>query len=101
MQPVNLTCHTDRTELAFHGTLDVSGTRAAYGALNEALTRALPLALDTAELERVDAAGLQLLFAFCQVARARHVKLRWQSVGPAVAASAELLGLSAELELPR
>ncbi len=101
MQPVNLTCHTDRTEIVLRGSLDVSGTRAAYGTLNEALTRALPMSLDTAELERVDAAGLQLLLAFFRTAHERGLGLRWHSVGGAFAAAVETLGLSKALELPR
>lgn len=101
MEPVNLTCYPDRSELTLRGTLDVSGTRGAYETLNEALTRALPVALDTAELERVDAAGLQLLLAFLRTAQARGLQPQWQSVGPALETSAEFLGLSNVLELPR
>lgn len=101
MQSVNLTCHTDRTQLIFQGALDVGGTRAAYETLNEALTRALPVDLDAADLERVDAAGLQLLLAFVRTARERGLALKWQAVGSTLEAGAELLGLANALELPR
>jgi len=101
MQPVSLTCQTDRTEVALQGTLDVREARAARATLNEALVRALPLELDAARLERIDAAGLQLLLAFLEGARARGVDLRWRAVSAALATSAELLGLSMALGLPR
>lgn len=100
MESVNLTCHTDRTELTLVGVLDVSQTRAAYQVLNDAMVRALPLELDAAGLERLDAGGLQLLVAFVHGARERHLGVQWRSVSPALQASADSLGLGKTLELP-
>jgi ABC-type transporter Mla MlaB component len=100
MESVNLTCHTDRTEIKLGGVLDVSQTRAAYQALNEALKRSLPVEVDAAQLERLDAAGLQLVTAFVQAARERHLRMQWSSVSAALQASAEFVGLVRALELP-
>lgn len=100
MQAVNLTCHTDRTQITLTGTLDVSGNRAACEALSEALTRSLPLEVHAADLERLDAAGLQLLLVFVQTAKQHDQALRWHSVSASLSASAELLGLARALELP-
>lgn len=100
MESVNLTCHTDRTELTFQGVFDVGGARGAYEVLNEVLTRALPVELNTEQLERVDAAALQLLVAFRQAARERGLSFRWTGLSPALNSSAESLGLKDILELP-
>jgi ABC-type transporter Mla MlaB component len=100
MESVNLTCHTDRTELTFQGVFDVGGARGAYETLNEALTRALPVELNTGQLERVDAAALQLLVAFRQAARERGLSFQWRELSPMLRSSAELLGLKDVLEFP-
>lgn len=101
MQPINLTCHEDRTEIAIAGVLDVSATADARAVLNEALTRALPLELQAEGLERADAGGLQLLLLFLRTARSRGLAFTWRSVGSALTTNAELLGLTNALELPR
>lgn len=101
MESVNLTCHTDRTEIVLKGMLDVGETRAAYDKFAEALTRALPLELRASEMERVDTAGLQLLIVFLRAAHERGLQVRWRDVGPALTASAQLLGLGEALELPQ
>jgi anti-anti-sigma regulatory factor len=100
MHSVNLTCHTDRTDLHFEGVLDVSQTRAAYQTLNEALIRALPVQLHAAQLERLDTGGLQLLVAFHGAARERGLQPQWRSMSEALRSSAESLGLLPTLELP-
>jgi anti-anti-sigma regulatory factor len=100
MQSVNLTCHSDRTELTFGGVFDVGQAQGAYQVLNEALTRALPMELNTEQLERVDAAALQLLVAFRQAARERGLSFQWRAINPMLRSSVELLGLTEVLELP-
>jgi ABC-type transporter Mla MlaB component len=100
MQSVSLTCHTDRTELNFEGALDASRAQAVYETLNEALMRALPLELHTAEVERIDGAGLQLFVAFQRGAQVRGLAVHWRSIGEAVRSGAESLGLTQTLELP-
>ena len=99
MQSVNLTCHTDCTELNLAGVLDVSQARAAYQSFNEALVRALPLRLHASSLERVDTAALQLLLAFQKTARERGLRIQWESTSAALQNSATALGLSEALGL--
>lgn len=101
MKPVNLTCHTDRTEITFSGTLDVGETRSARETLDEALTRALPIELFARDLERVDTAGLQLLLVFLRCAHQRGLPSQWRNVSPVLASNAGLLGLASTLELPQ
>jgi ABC-type transporter Mla MlaB component len=101
MESVNLTCHPDRTEIVLKGMLDVGETRAVYGRLGEALTRALPVELRAQELERIDTAGMQLLIAFVRAAREHGLQPSWRGISPALTSGAQLLGLSEALELPR
>lgn len=100
MESVNLKPHADRTELTFEGVFDVGRAQGAYQVLNEALTRALPVELHTTQLERVDAAALQLLVAFRRAVRERGLRLQWSTVSQPLRSSAELLGLTEALELP-
>jgi len=55
--------------------------------------------IEAAQVERVDAAGLQALVA--GIARLRHAKVacRWSGVSPVLASSAALAGLAEALEL--
>ena len=101
MQPVSITCHKDRTRVVLKGALDVGAAAAAYGTLDQALSRGLPLQLQAGELERTDAGGLQLLLLFVHSARRRGVALTWRTVSPSLMNDAELLGLGSALELPR
>jgi ABC-type transporter Mla MlaB component len=101
MESVSLTCHTDRTEIVLKGTLDAGETRTAHSALGEALTRALPLELQAPDLERVDTAGLQLLIVFLRAAHERGLHSSWGTTSAALSGSAELLGLSDDLMLPK
>ncbi|MBI3898638.1 MAG: STAS domain-containing protein [Gammaproteobacteria bacterium] len=100
MESVQVTCHADRTELVLQGLLDVPRVRAVYQSLNQALVRALPVELHAADVERVDAAGLQLLLAFYRTARDRGLAPHWRSVSTALRNGSEALGITGALELP-
>lgn len=100
MESVRFTCHTDRTEILFGEVLDASRVRAAYQHLDEALARGFPLELDASKVERIDAAGLQLLMLFLHVARGRGLKSKWRSVSSNLRAGAAVLGMVGSLELP-
>jgi anti-anti-sigma regulatory factor len=55
--------------------------------------------IEAAQVERVDAAGLQALVAGIARLRKAKVACRWSGVSPALASSAALAGLAAALEL--
>jgi anti-anti-sigma regulatory factor len=100
MEPVKFTRHADRAELVFEGVLDVARARTTYDQLNQALDQALPLELHAAKLERLDAAGLQLLVAFCHAARKLGLNPQWRSTSSALRSSADSLDLAKVLGLP-
>lgn len=56
--------------------------------------------LEAGALQRVDAAGLQLLAAFVRTAQARGVLVEWRSPAPVLCAAARHLGLGTILRLP-
>lgn len=57
------------------------------------------LIIHAAEVERVDTAGIQLLYAFVQEARRRGITLEWDNPSQKLAAAAELLGMVSALEI--
>ena len=56
--------------------------------------------IEAAQVERVDAAGLQALAVGISRLRKARVACRWSGVSPALLASAALAGLAEALELP-
>lgn len=55
--------------------------------------------IHAADVERVDTAGIQLLYAFVQEARRRGIVLEWDNPSAKLASAAELLGMLYALEL--
>lgn len=100
LETVRVTCHSDRTELVLEGAFDVAHVREAYQLLDQGLRRGLPLELHTADIERVDTAGLQLLVAFYRAAHEHGLKVEWRSVGAVLRSSSTMLGIASSLELP-
>jgi ABC-type transporter Mla MlaB component len=86
-------------------TLAAECTVAEAGSLKASLVRlvsqAKPVTLDVSALQRIDAAGLQLLAAFVRDRRARARAVEWRGRAPALEAAAKLLGLRGMLQLPR
>ena len=79
-------------------SLDITGVSQLHGRLAEALQGGGRVALDGSRIERVDAAGIQLLVAFAHAAAERG-GWHWQggTAPQPVADAAAQLGLDAEL----
>lgn len=84
-------------------TLAAECTVAESDSLKAGLTRLLDEAeavtLDVRGLQRIDAAGLQLLAAFVRDRRAAERAVEWRGRAPALDAAATLLGLHGMLQL--
>ena len=80
--------------------LDIAKAGDFHQQLQSALGKGGEITLDGANIDRIDAAGLQLCLAFFRAASARKVKANWQAPSSALIRSAGLLGLSRELGLP-
>lgn len=93
MDPVQISEEPTETLVAFGTDVEISGMRALYTQLTPLLARSTVLALDAGRVERVDAAGLQILLGFCQSARLRRTPLHWRAVSPAVRQAAQRAGV--------
>ncbi len=80
--------------------LDIAKAEGFHQELKAALGKGGEVVLDAAELERIDAAALQLCTAFFSDASARKVSAKWRSPSDSLIKSAGLLGLSEKLGLP-
>jgi anti-anti-sigma regulatory factor len=81
-------------------TLGIAQARTFQARLNKALGAGRAVVLDASEVERTDAAGLQLLCAFFRSSRATGIDVRWKAPAGPLCADAAVLGLSGLLELP-
>ncbi len=97
MEPVQISAESTETLVAFGTDVEISGMRALYTQLTPLLARPMALALDAGRVERIDAAGLQILLGLCQSARLRRVPLQWRAVSPAVRQAAQRAGVDAFL----
>lgn len=80
--------------------LDISHATAFQQELKTALGKGVEVVLDGAEIERIDAAALQLCAAFFHDAIARKVQVKWLSPSEPLIRAAGLLGLKTQLGLP-
>lgn len=86
--------------IALGSTLEVSMAADLYQRLSQALEEEDTLiVLDGSDVERVDAAGLQLLLAFVREAEARQAKWHWEAVPAVLSSAAHRLGLAQALQL--
>jgi anti-anti-sigma regulatory factor len=93
MSAVQVIRQPGETRLIFDPTLGVADARDLYSELNGVLADPAPVVLDAGQVERVDAAAIQVLVAFVRAARAAGLKPRWHAVSDAVREAASLLGL--------
>lgn len=88
------------TRVAFGAAVEISVTRILYTQLTPLLARPVALAVDAGQVERIDAAGLQLLFCLSQSAHQRAIPLRWHAVSPVVRQAAQRAGIDSALFTP-
>lgn len=75
--------------------------------LHKQLTRALAtkakkkrVTLDGSQVERTDAAAVQLLYAFIREATSRDIEITWHEPSEPLLASIRLMGLESGMNLP-
>ena len=82
-----------QTTIACGDSLDISGVGELHRQLSKVLKGGQTVTLDASQVQRADAAGLQLLAAFCQAACSRGVTVTWRQPSEVFELSASLLGL--------
>jgi len=89
-----------KTVINCEPTVDISAAQALYTHLHNAVSNNHDVEIDAGEVTRVDSAILQLFTAFMLESRGRDQNVTWCAVSDAFYASANLLGLVKELNLP-
>jgi phospholipid transport system transporter-binding protein len=79
--------------LRLDGDLSISNVDPLKRQLDTALADGAPVLFDGAGIDRIDAAGLQLLAAFTREAAHRGLPVSWQSPAPRLLAAARAIGL--------
>ncbi len=91
---------TNATEIQCNESLDISIAADLHQTLKKALESGTPVTLQAHQVERADTAALQLLVAFMRAAHSRGITVSWNAPSAALRRSAQLLGLTHELEMP-
>jgi anti-anti-sigma regulatory factor len=87
-------------QLVFDLRIDISSVKSIHESVLPLLARDLEAwSLDGTQVEKVDAAGLQLLLSLTRTLRARGVSWHWSACSAAMCRAAGLLGLTQELGL--
>lgn len=92
---------TQQIQINLSASLDITQVESLRASLADGLEQDLPILMDAGEVERVDAAALQLLCAFLVAAREAGLECTWEAVSPALQDGARLTGLEACLYLPQ
>ena len=90
----------NQTRLELGAALDISQARNLYESLEKSLKRKPPLILDAGGVERVDTAAIQVLAAFCHMAREKGLEVSWDTPSITLRRAAEMSGLTTILGMP-
>ncbi len=91
----------NKLTMNFSPRFSIREVAANYTQLQQLLDKDVNVELDFQDVDAVDTAALQLLVAFTKEANKRGASITWQQPSAALFRSAELLGLSHELGLPK
>jgi len=80
-------------DLVLEGSLGIAEAEAMHQQLSQILNAHVDVSIQSEDLSRVDAAGVQLLYAFVKEAKSRSVPLQWASVSDALLETATVLGV--------
>lgn len=88
-----------KTRVQFGGCLDVASAASLKGELTKILKRKPPFDLDGSAVEKIDAAGLQVLLSFMTESRLRENEPQWVAVSESLKSASRQSGLGAGLGL--
>lgn len=89
-----------KTVIDCEPTIDIKIVAELYGHLKTALEQCHEVEINVADVQRVDAAVLQVFLAFVLEAQAKDMNVTWQGVSDAFQTAANLLGVGSRLGLP-
>jgi len=80
-------------DIVLDGALGIAEVEAMHQQLSAILDAGVEISIATKNLSSVDAAGVQLLYAFVKEAKIRSLALTWESVSDVLMETATVLGL--------
>jgi len=80
-------------DLLLEGSLGIAEAEAMHQRLSQILDAHVDITIQSEDLSRVDAAGVQLMYAFVKEAKSRSITVKWASVSDALEEAATMLGL--------
>jgi len=87
-------------DIVLTGSLGIAEAEAMHQTLSAILDAQVDISIQSEALSRVDAAGVQLMYAFVKEARVRSITLTWESVSDALLEAATALGLNESMGFP-
>jgi len=84
-------------DVVLAGRLGIAEAEAMHQQFTQILDAQVDITLTTEDLSRVDAAGVQLLYALVKEAKARSIALCWASVSDGLLEAATALGLQDQM----
>ena len=84
-------------DVVLSGRLGIAEAEAMHQQFTQILDAQVDITLTTEDLSRVDAAGVQLLYALVKEAKARSIALCWASVSDGLLEAATALGLQDQM----
>ena len=92
---------TEQTQISLSGSLDITQVESLQATLAHGLEQGLPFLIQVEQVERVDAAALQLLCAFVRAAEEAGLDCAWSEVPAVLRDAARVTGLDDCLALPQ
>ncbi|MBN4073200.1 STAS domain-containing protein [Mariprofundus ferrooxydans] len=80
-------------DLVLEGSLGIAEAEMMHQTLSQILDAQVDISIQSEALSRVDAAGVQLIYAFVKEAKTRSVAVQWLSVSDVLRETAIILGL--------
>ena len=81
-------------DIVLQGTLSIAEADSMHEQLSHVVNAHIDVSLDTEELNRVDCAGVQLIYAFISSVKQHENKVHWLAVSEALKTASETLGLA-------
>ncbi|MEK7207197.1 MAG: STAS domain-containing protein [Pseudomonadota bacterium] len=93
MDPIQVEHRSGATHVALAAAVGIAEARVLHETLGKLLPQQTSIVFHSDRLQRIDAAAMQILAAFCVTARKRGLALAWQEPSASLREAATLLGL--------
>ena len=93
MDPIQVEHRSGVTHVALAAAVGIAEARVLHETLGELLPQQASIVFHSDRLQRIDAAAMQILAAFCVTARKRGLALTWQEPSVSLREAVTLLGL--------